>query len=329
MQIVKAIALSAVFVAVLNTPAFSRSQSDQSQSDARSALGSELDALTRQYYASSDLVRPGIARTLARQLRASNSGSADASTLARAYLVVSQHAALDGRKDLALSTARVASGLAEPSGEKALQAQSSIAVTRALILQEEFVGAVRTISSARLAYGPMPENGDALWDELAMYEAISIAALPPRLQAMGASQALTADQRLALTGERGVRCGQTGASVVRIENVGLNPFANALNAMVDTVRGPAGQNLLSADNGFRNSPPVTASRAQSIAAIAVRSDLDEAGRVVRSDVTAYAPLQYFASAASRAAPTWQYRLPPTLEAACRNQILTVLAFKAR
>jgi hypothetical protein len=349
MQYAKAFFLSAVFF-VSSTPlAFSKSETDQAQSEPRSLSGSQLSALTQQYHASSDLARPGIARSVARQLLLSE--GEDGITRARANLVVSQNAAFDGRKDLALRSANQARQLALNTGDKGLLAQSAIALTRALILQEDYIEAVRTMAAARLAYGSMGEIVDPLWDELAMYEAISLIAVPSYLQSRGQSNALTPDQRLTLTGEKGARCGPAGVDgmgpetvgnnsgksltsrsglfIERIENVGLSPFSDALYSAIGSQRGGVAQNLLSGDTGLRVSSPITAVPARTFAGIAVRSDLDAKGAVVRAQVTAHAPLQYFVAAGNAAAPTWQYRLPAGLDASCRQQILTVLAFKAR
>jgi hypothetical protein len=320
---------SALIAGAIVGPAASKPDMDQNQVSARASLGEDLSTLTRQYYLSSDRERPNIAREVARLLRASGEGVSDPATRVRALLVVSQNAAFDRRKDLALSTARQASGVAQPTGDAALKAQSSIALARALILQEDYVEAVRTMASARLAYGPMTENRDPLWDELAMYEAMSIVALPPRLQSSGQREALSPGQRLMLTGERGQRCGPDGASIVRIDNVGLNPFSNSLHAVVDNAHAGASSTQIAGDSALRTNGPFDYLDLRVTAGIAVRSDIDEAGNVTRSSVTAYAPLQYLVAAANKAAPTWKYNMPQRLDASCRNQVLTVVAFKAR
>jgi hypothetical protein len=329
MKLVKCVAFTCVALAGLTGSVHAKPNADREGGAAAVSASNSLDGLTRSYYAASDKMRPGIARSISRQLRMQNGSETDRAVQARALLVVSQHAALDARKDLALQTATQALRLAESGSNKALQAGAHVALTRALILQEQYVDAVETISNARIAYGPMGSLNDSVWDELAMYEVIALAALPARLSDAGRSVALSPDQRLTLTGARGAQCGGAQSGVVRLENVGLNPFTRALNVMLDTARGGAAQNLLSADTGFRDTLPVTAVNGASIAGIAVRSDLDAQGRVVASSVSAYAPLQHFAAAAQVAAPTWQFALPSALDPDCRRQVLTVLAFKAR
>jgi hypothetical protein len=329
MKLVKCVALSCIVLAGLSSGAQAKPNADREGGTAAISISNSLDGLTRAYYSASDKMRPGIARSISRQLRMQSGSETDRGVQANALLVVSQHAALDARKDLALQSATRALALIENGNDTALRARAHIALTRALILQEQYVDAVETISNARMAYGPMGSLNDRVWDELAMYEAIALAALPARLSDAGRNVALTSDQRLTLTGARGAQCGGAQSGVVRLENVGLNPFTRALNVMLDTARGGAAQNLLSADTGFRDTLPVTAVNGASIAGIAVRSDLDAQGRVIGSSVSAYAPLQHFAAAAQVAAPTWQFALPSALDPDCRRQVLTVLAFRAR
>jgi hypothetical protein len=290
--------------------------------------GSEaLSALTARYQASSELVRPGLARQISRQLR--NAQGIEPSVSARAHIALSQQAAVDYRKDRALETARTSVSLAQQSNDKVLQAKAAIALTRAHILQQSYVAALETIATARLAYGPSVDEGDATWDELVMYEGIAEAAFPSYLRSEIRRVGLSASQRLTLTGERGVRCGQADSGIVRLDNVGLNPFAGALSSMIDSARGGVTNSLLSADNGLRNTLPVTAPTTRTTAGIAVRADLGPDGKVIRSVVTAYAPSESFAAAASVAAPTWQFQIPANLPPSCRNNILTVLAIQAR
>lgn len=291
-----------------------------------------LPSLISQYHAASDLVRPTLARQIARLVRgAPASGDADM-TRAKALLVVSTQAAADLRKDLALSSALEASELVkrgDSTAHRALAAQSAIALSRAMILQEDYIAAVANISKARRAYGPLVGETDEVWDELVMWEAIAGAALPQRLRAEGQSEGLSAAERAALSGERGVRCGKAAYGLVRLQGIGLNPFSGALSSMADNVRGGVSQSLLSTGEGARGTLPVTAMNTRSTAGIAVRSDIPADGTVSRAIVTAYSPSQSFAAAANMAAPTWRYQVPANLPASCRQNVLTVVAFQLR
>jgi hypothetical protein len=301
-------------------------QADFSQSG--DATTNQLFNLIASYHAASDLEKPNIARQVARVAREIPTDNGTTIVRVRALLVASQQAASDWRKDAALAKAKEAVSLMagyQGAEQRELSALSSVALARAQIQQSEHLAAIQTIADARRAYGPMGSDTDKVWDELVMWEAIAKASVPRSLKSEAMTLGLTPEEQFSLTGERGAKCGQASMGVVRLEGVGLNPFAAVLTNMSDGARGGLTQNSMSSI-GSNSAFPVLGGRQRTTGGVALRGDVRPDGTVANPDITAFAPSYGMAAAAQLAAPTWQFRVPAGLPEQCRANVLTVLAF---
>ena len=254
-----------------------------------------------QYRAGSDLVRPALARQIDRAARRLPVEPETASLRAQAAIVMSQQAARDQRKDLALAQAKLAtslSGSLEGADGKVVRAHAAIAMTRALILQQDFVTAMTTIVSARRAYGPLIGELDPLWDELLLWGTLAHSSAPEYLNAQIQALNMTDEEEVALKGVKGRLCDDTQTGIERNRDEGRQPIYPVISWFSDLQGG-----------------------------VIMRSQIGSDGKVISTRASAFSPSEGFAAAAEIAMPTWTYQVPANTPRTCRENFLTVLTFR--
>jgi Gram-negative bacterial TonB protein C-terminal len=271
-----------------------------SQTPQSVALGQRIAA----FQAASALERPNIARQVVRDLRSVPKTDETRLIRSQALLVISQQAAIDGRKDLALSAAQqsvdLTVSIAGAEGNVA-RARAAIAKTQALLLKEEYLLAMTTIIAARRAYGPIQTDSDDVWDSLLLWDAIATASAPSRLEAQIKALDITEQENASLAGARSSLCTASNDLMYkRIPGIGREIVYPVLSAF----------------SGLQGG-------------VAVRSQIDADGRVVKARVTAFAPNDGFAAATENAAPTWRYIIPADASLECRDNVSTIVVFKFR
>ena len=260
-----------------------------------------LRDLIMQYRAATDLVRPNIARQIDRASRNIAKTPETAAIRAQALTTLSNQAARVQRKDFALKSAREATSLSANltgSDAKAIRARAAIATSHALTLKRDFLEASRTIVAARLAYGPLVTDTDIVWDELLLWQTIAKASAPQFLADQIEALSLSDEAAGALFGAKAQLCGDSITGFERNPEVGLEPVYPVMSLFSELQGG-----------------------------VVMRSQLGVDGKVISTRATAFAPTDGFAAAAENAVPTWSYKVPADTPARCRENVLTLLAFK--
>jgi hypothetical protein len=264
------------------------------------AVSQRVFALLADYEAASDIMKPNVARAIAREVQPLRRDGQATLVLARADIVLSRQAATDGRKDLALRKARdaaaTAARIATTEG-RIVRARAASALTRALLLKENYLDAIRTTVAARRAYGPVETNADPAIDELEMWDYIARISAPLPLASQAQALALPKAEAEALHENLDLDCSIGGKKIERIRQVGSEAVFPVLSAL-EGIGGGA----------------------------VTRSTIDASGKVVRVVTTAYSPSEGFAAAAERAVATWQYSVPVGTSEVCRANVQTVFAF---
>jgi Gram-negative bacterial TonB protein C-terminal len=266
-----------------------------------SPAAAALQELVSAYDRGSDLVRPGLAVQIRRQVRSLERDASAATAVAKGRIVLSRQAAIEDRKDLALREAQaagaIAGSIAAPEG-KALRAQAAVVTAQALLLKEEYLRAATTIITARQAYGRASSDADQPWDELALWQSIIKTVTPPRLQTQASALYPSAAEETGLLGLSKVDCMVNDKQIRKI--LGDAPVY-----------------------------PVNSLSNGRVGGVAIRSTIDAQGVTKRANVTAFAPTEGFAAAAETAALTWRYEIPAGLPEQCRNAHLTIISFGIR
>jgi hypothetical protein len=289
------IALSFVSTTVqAQTPAVGYAQSSSI------ATSQRVLALVADYEAASDIMKPNVARAIAREVQPLRRDPAAALVLARADIILSHQAATDGRKDLALRKSRDAAAAAAritTSEGRIVRALAASALARALLLKENYLDAIRTTTAARRAFGPVETNADPAIDELEMWDHIALISAPTPLASQAEALALPQTEVDALHENQNRGCSVGGVEIERNGQIGTEALFPVLSAL-EGVGGGA----------------------------VTRSTIDASGKVVRVVTTAYSPTEGFAAAAERAVATWQYSVPDGISEVCRASVRTVFAF---
>jgi hypothetical protein len=264
------------------------------------AISQRVSALIGEYEAASEIMKANVARSIAKEVRPLRQDPAATEVLARADIVLSRQAATDGRKNLALSKARDAQAMAArittPDG-RVVRARAASVVARALLLQEDYLEAVRTITAARRAFGPVETNADPAIDELEMWDSIARVSIPPRLASQMQALVLSKEESDALAEAVEGECSVGGKEIERNRRIGSEPIFPVLSGL----RGIGG-------------------------GVVTRSSVDATGRVTRVVTTAYSPTEGFAAAAEQAARSWLYDVPVGVSEVCRANLRTMFSF---
>lgn len=293
-----------IISAFVSMPALAQTPAEAYAQSSPIAIMQRTSVLLSDYDAASDIMKANVARRIATEVKPLRQDPAAASIVAQADIILSRHAALDGRKNLALRQARnaeaLASTIATPEG-RTLRVRAASAVARALIAEGDFLNAVKTTSAARRAFGPLGVNSDPAIDELEMWDAVIRVVTPSRLAAQVQSLAIPQSEAEALANSGSPECVIGGVDIQRNRDVGLAPTF-PVESLLRGVRGGG---------------------------VVTRSTVDENGRVLRIVTTAYSPSEGFAAAAEQAARTWQYNLPRGIPEVCRSNLRTVFSFGTR
>jgi hypothetical protein len=282
------------------TPAQAQSPAADYFQSSTIAMSQRVFALLAQYETASDIMKPNVARAIAREVQPLRSDPDAALVLARADIILSRQAATDGRKDLALRKARDAAAAAAritTSEGRIVRARAASALARALLLKENYLEAIRTTTAARRAFGPVETTVDPAIDELEMWAHIALISAPPPLASQAEALALPQAEADALHENQDRDCNVGGAEIERNGQIGIEAVFPVLSAL-EGVGGGA----------------------------VTRSTIDASGKVVRVVTTAYSPTEGFAAAAERAVATWQYSVPDGISEACRANVRTTFAF---
>jgi hypothetical protein len=256
--------------------------------------------LLADYEAASDIMKPNVARVIAREVQPLRSDPGAALVLARADIILSRQAATDGRKDLALRKARDATATAAritTSEGRIVRARAASALARALLLKENYLDAIRTTTAARRAFGSVETNADPAIDELEMWDHIALISAPPPLASQVEALALPQAEADALDATSEAECSVAGKKIERDKQVGREPFFPVISGL----RGIGGGAV-------------------------TRTTVDTSGKVLRVVTTAFSPTEGFAAAAEAAAWTWRYNVPEGLSEVCRADLRTLFAF---
>jgi hypothetical protein len=268
--------------------------------------------LVDQFYASSDLVRPTIARQVQRSLRQLDSNNGDRLVRARGRVVLARQAVFDGRKDQALRDSRAAitllEGVTAPQ-VRTIRANATALMGQALWMKEDYVAAARAIAEGLRVYGPAQTSPDYARDELLLWQAITLNK--------------TLLSRQALLEELARRVALANLEPQNWEQ----PNAPPLNATGGGDTGTCPQLVRQA--GEPPIFPVNSMLQGKSGGVLARFDLSADGRPLDLVVTAYTPTQSFAGAVEAALKTWQFGIPADLPERCRRGSVYIFTFSNR
>jgi hypothetical protein len=255
---------------------------------------SPLWAVIYDYRTATPATRYAAANKLRKTLERGSSTEFPIVLKAEATILLGDFAMSDSKKDLALKLTRkgqaLLKGSVSPSTPQLLALAARVE-TQALLAKEERLDALETIVKARLAYGTPKLVGGSLWDphwdQLAMWQSITIDTLRGPERAKGVLKLAEMLYRHDIESENAKRCKGYLDRVKR-----LNPELGKPNF------------------------PIVPWLADQTGGVFMRLSLDGEGRVTETVVTAFSYSEDFAILAENAVRTWKYSVPPDVNPEC-------------